>query len=433
MFTCCCCEVESEQPFEVNGDEYCSTCFDDETTECIGCSSRVVILGNDTRTDSNCSVWCQWCYNDSFTSCDDCGCELEKHHHNTHRVNHRILCQECYEDHHFTCYRCERTHPHNESETSPDGDFICRECLANGCGTCDECEEIYWNGDLSYNSYNSRTTCRECGASGKWNDAGFFDETPTYDLVGSHRKYGIELETHSCNNYEELRGNTVFGVKEDGSVDGLEFVSPVLYGDKGFEEVDKLCAFSSEHNWEVTSSCGYHVHCDMSNETDEVLFKVALAYHLTYEFWTTFISNSRKRNYYCAPNDWDATDVVAYEEFTQFVHDFGGEKYRWLNIGAFSVHKTFELRVHSGTMNATKVKNWVKANLRFIDAVADMTIEEITSLLAGTEVHTQFVEIAKMWDGEGENVDTELSDYYKDRAAHFHKPIRAISLVSASI
>jgi hypothetical protein len=168
----------------------------------------------------------------------------------------------------------------------------------------------------------------------------------------------------------------------------------------------------------------------MSNETDEVLFKVALAYHLTYEFWTTFVSNSRKRNYYCAPNDWDATDVVACSDFKQFAYDFGGEKYRWMNIGAYGQHKTFEIRHHGGTMNATKIKNWAKAHLRFIDAIAGMTIEEITSMLSGADVHEQFVEIAKMWDSED---NTELSEYYKGRAAHFHKPIRARSLVSASI
>ena len=313
---------------------------------------------------------------------------------------------------------------------SPDSDIICRGCLADQTGTCQECEEIYWNGDLVYNSSSERTTCSECGTSDRWNDAGFFIENPTFDLVGSERRYGIELETHSCDDYEVLKGNTVFGVKEDGSVDGLEFVSPVLYGDQGFVEVDKICDFSREHGWEVTSSCGFHLHCDMSNEPDDVLFKVALAYHLTYEFWTTFISESRKRNYYCGTNDWDATDVVAYEEFKQFVYDFGGEKYRWMNIGAYAHHKTFEIRHHGGTMNATKIKNWAKANLRFIDAIAGMTIAEITSLLAGADVYTQFAAISCMWDGED---GTELADYYRNRASHFHKPILAKSLVTASV
>ena len=436
MFTCYCCEVEfdtapDERSFrDADSNQYCESCFDNEIIGCVGCNAHIEILGRNTRTDANCRAWCQWCYSDTFTSCDDCGCELEQRSIDTHLIHFRTLCQECYQDHHFTCCQCNSTHTHTESETSPDGDAICRECLANQTGTCDECEETFWNGDLVYNTFNRHITCGECGTSDKWNDAGFFDETPTYDLVGSRRKYGIELETHSCDGHEDLRENTVFGVKEDGSVDGLEFVSPVLYGDKGFEEVDKICAFSSEHDWEVTSSCGYHLHCDMSDETDKALFKVALAYHLTYEFWTTFVSDSRKRNYYCAPNDWDATDVVAYEEFKQFVYDFGGEKYRWMNIGAYNRHKTFEIRHHGGTMNATKVKNWVKANLRFIDAIVDMTIEEITSMLSGADVYTQFAAISKIWGGED---STELADYYKGRASHFHKPIIAKSLVMASV
>lgn len=430
MTVCCCCELEFEAVFEAAGEQYCSPCFDDETAECLGCATRIGILDRNTRTDSNCDVWCQFCYSDTFTFCDDCGCELMQRGGDTHMIAFRTLCSQCHEDHNFTCYQCERTFSHDESETSPDGDAICQECLGNQTGSCHDCGQCYWNGDLTYNSYTNFMTCGDCGASSRWNDAGFFDDHPTYDLVGSERKYGIELETHRCENYEGLRGNTVFGVKEDGSVDGLEFVSPVLYGDKGFEEVDKLCGYSRDHDWEVTSSCGYHLHCDMSNETDDVLFKVALAYHLTYEFWTTFVSDSRKRNYYCAPNDWDATDIVANTEFKQMVYDFGGEKYRWMNIGAYDRHKTFELRVHSGTMNATKIKNWAMANLRFIDAMAGMTIDEITTMLAGADVHEQFVAISKIWDGED---STKLSDYYRERAAHFNKPIQAKSLVLASI
>lgn len=428
---CCCCDNEVETGYRVGNDDYCDTCHEEETTNCVGCSSRIAILDNDTRSDSCCGLWCRWCYDDKFTACDDCGCELEQQASDTHSVQHRTLCDECREDHQFSCDYCRESFAREDIQTSPDGDYICRDCFNNRCSSCDECEETFWNGDLVYNSYSNRTNCENCGNNRRlWNDSGFFTETPTYDLVGSERKYGIELETHSCDSHEGLRDNTVFGAKEDGSVDGLEFVSPVLYGDEGFKEIDKICGFARAHNWVVTSSCGYHLHCDMSNETDDVLFKVALAYHLTYDFWTTFISDSRKNNYYCALHDWDATDIFVYDDFKSFVCDLGGEKYRWMHVGAYSRHKTFEIRHHGGTMNATKIKNWVKANLRFVDAIAKMTIEEITFALSGADIHTQFGVISEMWDGED---STELADYYRNRAEHFNHPIREKSLVMASV
>jgi len=280
---------------------------------------------------------------------------------------------------------------------------------------CSECDSLYDEDELDGNG-----VCCDCRNRDEWDHEGFYEPDNTFNETKSARKFGVEIETSVCPNHRELRGQTIWGCKEDGSVDGMEFVSPVLSGDKGLETIDKLCKLARERSFETDSSCGIHVHCDLSSESEETCFKVALGFHYTYDIWTRFVSNSRSRNYYCAKHEYEQEDCQGDLRFSQFIAECTyNERYRWINWYSHRQHGTVENRLHGGSLNPTKIKNWVKANLRFVDGLIDLPVAEITRRFAGRDLESCFNEMARLWD------DSELTEFYRQRAEHFNKPIVA--------
>jgi hypothetical protein len=109
--------------------------------------------------------------------------------------------------------------------------------------------------------------------------------------------------------------------------------------------------------------------------------------------------------------------LIGYDDFYEWCCDvIQGERYNWVNWYAYTRHKTVEIRHHSATLNATKSVNWIKAHTRFIDAVVSMSKAEVVRSLAGRNVFDQFNVISDWWD------DSDLSQFYKNRAAQFRKP-----------
>jgi hypothetical protein len=52
------------------------------------------------------------------------------------------------------------------------------------------------------------------------------------------------------------------------------------------------------------------------------------------------------------------------------------QKYRSLNVLPFTKIGTFEFRIHQGTLNATKVRQWVTLLLAFVEGFATETVEQ---------------------------------------------------------
>lgn len=361
--------------------------------------------------------YCNDCYHTRYILCDDCGCELRRDVDTIREHQREYYCESCYESRVRTCEDCGCELTPGEVVEGPGNTPFCQSCYDNAITRCSDCDCQVWIDEA--NRQGDSYLCRNCASRGEWADAGFYTESPTYTELRSERKFGIEYETHTCDDHNTIRGDTVFGCKPDGSVDGMEFVSPVLYGDEGLEEVRKLCGHARRLGWSVNSACGFHLHCDLSSESNENCFKVAHAYMHTYEFWTRFISNARMRNYYCAKHFYSESDLIGYTDFYEWCCDIiQGERYNWVNWYAYTRHKTVEIRHHSATLNPTKSVNWIKAHTRFIDAVVQRSKAEVVRALAGRSVFEQFEAISSWWD------DDDLTSFYRNRAEQFHKPFR---------
>jgi hypothetical protein len=283
------------------------------------------------------------------------------------------LCLGCFDRHYCFCADC--------------GKLLLRRD-ANGRHR----EVVFYAEDVS-STRDCDPICYDCrcfvGATNRWNPTPLDVSITTYDRVGSKRKYGVEIETEHCRNYEALLGNTKFGCKTDCSIGGREFDSPILYGDAGFEEIEALLDYAADYDWSADRYCGCHTHYDMRDETNEELFRIAYAYAKTYYFWSYCVSRERADSSYCEAPSYDCSDVRrGFErgsEYRSLCCDY--DRYDYVNLGAYYDHKTIEVRLLEGTVDAGTICNWIAIHARFMDYVKNHSFDDLDLILSGERHH----------------------------------------------
>jgi len=270
------------------------------------------------------------------------------------------------------------------------GRYICSKCFLGLYFYCEECGGV----GLINDSYicNNKQLCYDCWRKYSQWESTKVPQSLTAKKLGSTRCFGVELETAQCNGYLKLRNKTVFGVKEDGSIDGMEFVSPILSGDDGIREVRKFCRLAK--NFTVDYQCGFHVHIDLRDTTAEQRKLLAYAYRLTFWLWGALVEKERLGNEFCQSPPYTPEDVLT--------GNYGHSRYEFINWRAYGTHKTVEIRGFEGTLNAKEICNWVAAHLRFVDAVLNMGLEEINSKFKNKKSHRNLRRI----------IGKRLSDFY---------------------
>ena len=97
----------------------------------------------------------------------------------------------------------------------------------------------------------------------------------------------------------------------------------------------------------ANNSCGLHVHLDMRRRNIKECYKNL--YYAQGVMLGMMPENRRVNVQYCKQNatpDYDKQDALR-------------NRYHVINTEAFKKYKTLEIRVHSGTTNATKIMHWV--------------------------------------------------------------------------
>jgi hypothetical protein len=304
---------------------------------------------------------------------------------------------------------------------SEDSGILCRDCFSDICDVCDDCGNSIWIDDAIHT--DDGTYCSRCHRHSRreWEAKEFIRDNITYDIIGSTRKFGVELETSECPDHAELFDNTIWGCKTDYSISGMEFVSPILYGAQGLEAIEALC--ESGQGWKIHRTCGYHVHFDVTDETWQSLRSIAYAYCKTYQLWCNFVSDYRCANHMCAAPNYsieDILDIHSGEDWDYFVA--GRDRFEFVNWRAHLVHGTIEIRIHDASLNSEEICNWVKCHAKFIDFVSSCSIADLDELLGNT-VEQQFEVLCDI-------IGKELSAYYEGRAIRHGKKLR-INLTSA--
>lgn len=250
----------------------------------------------------------------------------------------------------------------------------CQVCYDALFFICDNCGNVFHTVDATIR--RDRTLCPHCVVNNKtW-------DIHRLPLPRGEFRFGIELETSDCPYSETLEGKTCFGCKRDGSIDGMEFVSPPLSGKLGFDKINEFLKLAADNDFEVDKKCGFHLHLNMDGLAMSDLQKIIYAYYLSEETWRLFISEDRRNNNYCKKIAWKIENIFnceTHSEFFNFLSNINDNvgRYCWFNILAYYEHHTFEIRSHEGTLDQAAIENWIKLHIAFCQWSMTHTFEQI--------------------------------------------------------
>ncbi len=403
----------------IEGDAtHCDLCSCSVYTTCARCRQSIA-RSEAIESADGCRVWCPGCFNQYFTHCFRCGRETDRSRARAYRDNY--YCRTCFEQSFIRCEHCSNNMLSHDVYNTPDNNLYCETCYNQSCGHCANCGESQWRENMVQTDHG--WLCQGCyRQNDEWESTPFVVSDPHYEEVGSNRRYGVELETSRCNDYRELFGQTIWECKSDCSIAGKEFVSPVLYGDEGLNEITSFCAIARQRRWMVDHYCGYHAHFDVSRESWDSLRSIAYAYRKTYEMWCRLVSERRASNAYCGSPDYSLQDIARISNATDWEYFVGArDRFEFVNWRSYMVHGSFEVRSHDASLKPTVICNWIKIHARFIDSVSAMTIDEIDEKFGG-DVEAQFEEMESF-------IGSELSEYYANLTCEYGNPIRPLELV----
>lgn len=198
-------------------------------------------------------------------------------------------------------------------------------------------------------------------------------QPPTQD------KYvGVELEFISqCGEFEMkqyfIHNNLdkYVTIKSDGSVITnrnyrFSYEIAVMAKEREIREIIfKVCSILKNVKSMVNKSCGLHVHIDMRNRDKETIFhNLVTAQPILYAMNPA----SRLTGSYSHPT-----------RTKEFGHsDLRNGDRTGINPHAWQRHRTFEVRVHAGTLNPHKISNWIALLLQVVEK--PVKVEDIKSL-----------------------------------------------------
>ena len=267
----------------------------------------------------------------------------------------------------FRCPGCAADLLRSDGVEGPYGQTICARCVRQECGTCYDCGRIEWDSDLHHDEIDDERICSNCRQERRGDEFdGRHKSFAATNTFGSARNFGIELETNAGTASDQF----AFGAKEDGSIDGWEFVSHKLRGDAGLAETEQFMA--SFDGVRIGDNCGFHLHFSVQDLTDAEKYGTYAAYLVLQDWFFNQVNRTRQSNSYCRKLDVRASFADAREAvrtartFASFSNYW--ERYHWLNVGAVHKHNTFEIRLHHAVKDFEPVKRWVILNLRFVRA-----------------------------------------------------------------
>ena len=215
----------------------------------------------------------------------------------------------------------------------------------------------------------------------------------------SARKFGVEIEFCTNLSSQEIaemlcrtgvevhaedynhRTRPHWKIVSDGSVSrGWELVSPVLSGIEGLNEVRKVVNALVQAGATVDTSCGLHVHVDANDLTGASVVNVVRRYSRHEGSIDKVVPHHRRNNQYAGTVAHVVTTVENYlrsnpTATARAICDLTrGERYYKLNVNAFLKHGTVEFRQHSGSIDATKITNWIMFCVTFVeDSIVTVT------------------------------------------------------------
>lgn len=247
------------------------------------------------------------------------------------------------------------------------------------------------------------------------------DPTMTNPTINANDlTYGIEIETtvptdapirvggyHSGSPVQQIpafEGRT-WRADRDGSIHygpgrmGAEFVSPVLRGAAGLDNVAQACEFLRSIGAKVNDSCGLHIHVGLPTHDLRVIQRlVRIVGQFEQALFASTGTRTRERSHYCRSIK-TARNIECNWSTKRNLRDLNVAsdndhtcRYRTLNLTNLISGRmpTVEFRVFSPSMNPTKIAAWVQMCL----AMVQMAMTE-------TRVKDWNAELTAKYGGDG--------------------------------
>jgi hypothetical protein len=158
----------------------------------------------------------------------------------------------------------------------------------------------------------------------------------------------------------------------DGSISqGFELVSPPLSGGEGLAEVILAARVLVQIGCYVDTSCGLHVHVD-ANDLSGASVVNAVRRMVRYESEIdTMVPAHRRSNSFALSNRQQLGVMEQHlssdpDASARTICGVVSGRYRKLNTAAYIRHGTLEFRQHSGSIDGTKIANWIMFCVQFV-------------------------------------------------------------------
>lgn len=103
-------------------------------------------------------IYCQNCVEEHFYTCEDCGKLISED--DCYYFDDRIYCGDCYNENVTTCNCCGCEIYVDDAIHTATNENICNDCYCDEYFTCDNCGEVYNRDDL--NEYDGNYYCNDC-------------------------------------------------------------------------------------------------------------------------------------------------------------------------------------------------------------------------------------------------------------------------------
>lgn len=208
--------------------------------------------------------------------------------------------------------------------------------------------------------------------------------------------------------------------RDTGLMRGLELVSPILYGDNGLDELEKVYRVLISCGAKVDVTCGTHVHFDISDFTTQDCKNFLNLYYNYQGVINYLVPPSRRRNQYCSTLRKTQLETInlpvvsSISDITRVLYD----RYNTVNLQSYIKYGTIEIRQHGGTLNFDKMEAWIVLMYQLLNTAKQ---EENIHLCARkyTVTHTNFNRLLKQTNLD----DSAIGDYLTTRFKHFKEVI----------
>jgi hypothetical protein len=187
-------------------------------------------------------------------------------------------------------------------------------------------------------------------------------------LPAFNRRFGVEIEAFGVDRTElrtalNASGLTSWRIASDGSISGtntFELVSPILEGQNGIDQLEKVCRILETKRAKVNKSCGLHIHFEARTFNLASWKNLFTNYAKLEGVIDSMMPESRRgtSNRYCGTILNHTAKVDAATTINQVVAALPS-RYHKLNTKSFTEHGTVEFRQHSGTVEFSKISNWI--------------------------------------------------------------------------